>query len=221
MQNSTPYIDFHCHSYCENSTDIIEIVSVDPLKNKADHFHTFGYHPWWHDTFLEESELSLLKNYIIDKQNCLAIGECGLDKFIQTNDETQIHNFVEQIKIANLLNLPIIIHCVRKYEELIKIYKKYAKTEWVIHGFKRNKSVAKTLMDLGIRFSVAPHDEMTTTFIESLKYIPIESIHLETDSDRRTPIFKRYELYAELKNIPLVSVQEKLFENTKNLFRRF
>ena len=216
-----PYIDFHCHSYRENSTDVVEIVSTDPTHNGADFFHTVGYHPWWHPQELNLDEISQLKSHILSSEKCLAVGECGLDALKGASLEIQIENFVKQISLANDLQLPVIVHCVRKYDTLLQLYKKHAKTTWVIHGYKRNTTLAKKIIDLGIRLSVAPHPDMQEPFIECLKSLPYEMIHLETDSNRRTGIRERYEIFASLRGDDVESVKSKMYENTKKLFNRF
>ena len=220
IMSNVPYIDFHCHSYSENYIDVLEIVSTDPSRNVADGLHTIGFHPWWHLDPLQDEEISHLKKHILANKTCLAVGECGLDKFQGADLDLQIHNFELQIQLANALRLPLIVHCVRKYDSILQLFKKHAQTTWVIHGFKRDLDLATKMVDQGIRLSVAPHENMTPVFETCLKSLPLEMIHLETDSDRRTSIQERYQILADLRQDPVDEIRLKMYDNTKSLFRR-
>ncbi len=57
-------------------------------------------------------------------QNCFAIGECGLDSLVPIDQKIQEDVFVKQINIANEVKKPIIVHCVRKFYEVISFKKK-------------------------------------------------------------------------------------------------
>lgn len=218
MQDHKLIIDFHCHSRAESSVDRMEIVSCDPLKNISEGFHTIGYHPWWHHEHLTQKDLFLIENEISGNNNCLAIGECGLDKLKGAAEEIQTSNFLKQIEIANRLKAPVIIHCVKRYNELIYLYKKHAQTQWTVHGFSRNKILAKSLLDLGIRLSVAPHHAMTLSMTEMLRYLPNDMFFLETDSDRRTPIRERYALMAQIKSFNIEDLADIVHENVCAFF---
>lgn len=211
-------IDFHCHSRAEFSGDCIEIVSCDPIKNISGGFHTSGYHPWWHNDYLTAQELINIGKAYSENITCLAIGECGLDKLKGASEEIQTANFIKQIEIANRLNAPVIIHCVRKYNELISLFKRHAQTPWTVHGFSRNRILAKSLLDLGICLSVAPHHAMTFSMTDMLRYLPNDMFFLETDSDRRTSIRQRYALMAQIKSLDFEELADLVYENVCAFF---
>ena len=218
LRNNTKWIDFHCHSIFENDPECIEIVSCHPGKNTSEGFFTLGYHPWWSLKVLEAEQLDLLTQSYMLNNRCLGIGECGLDKLQGADFDIQIKNFECQVELANKLNAPVIIHCVRKFDALISVYKNMAKTKWVIHGFKRNKTLAKTIIDMDISISVAPYDHMNESFIEVLEYLPLDKFFIETDSDRRLTIRERYKIMSELRKLPEDSLKLQLFENVKVFF---
>ncbi|HMP28748.1 MAG TPA: TatD family hydrolase [Saprospiraceae bacterium] len=212
------YIDFHCHSLSNETDDLVEIVSFDPRKKFMDGLFTLGFHPWWTNGLLTDGQIEILRNVFLNNKKCLAIGECGLDKLQGAEESVQITNFEKQVELANLLDAPLIIHCVRKYDTLLSIYKNQAKTPWVIHGYKRNKILAKTLLDLNIGLSVAPYEMMPDSFLDTLSFIPMDKLHLETDSDRRLNIVTRYKILAELRKISLDQLILQLFNNCKIFF---
>ena len=56
--------------------------------------------------------------------SCLALGECGLDKKVQTPLDLQQEVFERQLTLAEKYKKPVIIHCVAAFQELIAIKKK-------------------------------------------------------------------------------------------------
>jgi TatD DNase family protein len=219
VESITEWIDFHCHSKHESKDLFVEeIVSCHPGKNTTDGLYTIGYHPWWSSGVLTSDQLNLIKNHYLHEDRCIALGECGLDKLQGGDSSVQIKNFELQVDIANQLKAPVIVHCVRKYDALLSIYRDMARTRWVIHGFKRNALLAKTILDLGISLSVAPYHHMNTSFTETLEMIPLNQLFLETDSDRRISIMERYNIMSSVRKIPTEVLKLQLIENCKILF---
>lgn len=214
------WIDFHCHSMYDQSADCIEIISCHPGRNTSEGLSTHGYHPWWTHNVLNEDQLNLLRALYQNSQNCLALGECGLDKMLGPEFDIQVKNFESQVHLANQINAPVIIHCVRKFDTLLSIYKNMAKTSWVIHGFKRNVTLLKTLLDCNISISVAPYQNMNISFEEALHYVPTDKVFIETDSDRRLSIKERYKIFSTLRKIPEDSLKLQMNENCKTLFNK-
>lgn len=66
--------------------------------------------------------------------------------------------FIQQIQIANQSKSPIVIHCVRAFDRMLRLRKRYGETPWVVHGFVRNKTLAGQVLDSGMYISVAPHE---------------------------------------------------------------
>jgi TatD DNase family protein len=91
--------------------------------------------------------------------------------------------------------------------------KNYGRTTWVIHGFVRNKILAKQVLDSGCYLSVAPCHQMTTTFSDTLVYIPLDRMFIETDSDFRADIKKRYELFSHLRKCSAYELKKVIFSN--------
>ena len=207
-----PFIDFHTHSEW-NGPEILEVVSLDGSKLKAAQFYTIGYHPWWLTDILNEDQLLLLKERYHKDNFCLGIGECGLDGLKEASVTIQETGFLQQIELANQLNAPVIIHCVRAFDRILQMKKNYGRTTWAIHGFVRNKILAKQVLDSGCYLSVAPSHQMTSTFSSTLEFIPLDRMFIETDSDFRADIKKRYELFSQLRKCSTYELQRVIFSN--------
>ena len=131
---------------------------------------------------------------------CSAVGECGLDARFPSEQETVFH---EQILLAEELKLPMVIHCVRKYYDVIRIRKaEHAAMPWLIHGFRGNRETGTALLQAGCLLSLSPVWLMHLE--EFPDWLPDGKFLLETDekNDLLEPV---YEHTANLLN---VSVEE-------------
>ena len=114
-------------------------------------YFSIGIHPW--DAYLQTSLSEFEKN--IQHPNCLAIGECGFDKIINIDLELQKVVFIYQLDLAVKFQKPVIIHCVKAYDELTEICATYhSKTALIIHGFNKSLQLAKQMIDKGFYISL-------------------------------------------------------------------
>ena len=212
------YIDFHTHKplYSADST-VLEVISMHQKIKYENEYFTVGHHPWWTNEALSEADLQNMETLLSDKY-CLGIGECGLDKLKGASKEIQEEVFYQHIMLANKNNVPLIVHCVRQYDQVLNFRKKYGKTPWVIHGFRRNQQLAKSLIDQGIMLSVSPLRQMNESFVEMLQFLPANSYFLETDSEYSLTIMERYQIMAELKNVNLEELKVQMKVNFDRFF---
>jgi len=212
-----PIIDFHTHSQREQN-EIIEVISLHPGKIKDKKYYTMGYHPWWTLDKLSLDELNVLKSAFLDDPFCLGLGEFGLDNLKGTNIDLQEDIFIQQLTIANEVNAPVVIHCVRAFDRMLRIRASLGHTPCVVHGFVRNKTLAKQILDKGIYLSLAPHEQMNPVFEEMLKYVPLDRIFIETDSETSFNISQRYCIFAALRNLSVEKIQEQMYTNFNHFY---
>ena len=166
---------------------ILEI--IEKYKNI---YGTYGIHP--HET---KNYKNLKKEEIIKKANLskkiIGIGETGLDYYYEHSDpRTQKKIFLEHIKAAQALNLPLIVH-TRSAEEdtyqILKAEKKFKDFKILIHCFTGSKEFAHKLIDLGCYISASgvvtfkKSKELSETFLS----LPNDKILVETDSPYLSP----------------------------------
>lgn len=204
-------IDFHTHKRRFPDAGM-EIISVHPGRHERTPWYTTGYHPWWRDGLLGEEELGWLHENLQDP-GCLAIGECGMDKLKGPGLSLQKQIFIQQVEVANAWNSPVVVHCVRAFHEVLDVHQSLAKTPWVIHGFVRNKTLAKQVLDRGIYLSLAPTKQPVATFEETLKYVPLDRIFLETDSETTWNIRERYQFFARLRYMVEEDLEKHIVDN--------
>ncbi len=217
MNPHAPFIDFHNHNIW-HSDDVIEVVSVHDSQVKKRVYYTVGYHPWWTEDLLSEKNLDMMRSSYISDPYCLGLGEFGLDSLKGPGLDIQEENFRKQIRIANEVSSPVVIHCVRAYDRIIRLRKELGKTDWVIHGFVRNKILARQLIDAGFYLSVAPCERMKLVFEEMLAYVPMDRIFIETDSEFTLNIQQRYTIFAQIREVDVTTLKMQLFDNFKTFY---
>lgn len=175
--------------------------------------YSIGIHPKDININSIEEQFSWLESNI--SGNCIAIGECGLDSFAEADLKIQEDVFLRQIKISNAVKKPIIIHCVRKFYEVIS-FKKYAERPMIIHGFNKKESIAKDLLKNNFYLSFGKAVLYNLSLQNTLKITPLNKIFLETDNDN----FDIRDLYfkaAEIKNISPESLYKQILENLETI----
>jgi TatD DNase family protein len=212
-----PYIDFHNHSIWHQS-DVIEVVSIhgNQIKNKK--FYTIGYHPWWTEKLLNIDQINFIESCYVNDNFCLGIGEFGLDKLKGADLDTQSIIMEQHLQLASKYNAPIVLHCVRSFERTLNFRRQYDDFPWVVHGFVRNKLLARQVLDAGILLSLAPHHEMNPVFEDMLKYVPLDKIFIETDSEFRVNIQERYRIFAAIRQRSVEEIKEIIFNNFRTFY---
>jgi TatD DNase family protein len=216
----TPYIDIHTHHSC-NADGILYLLNCFPeqgsVVDHADKTVSVGLHPWHVGKDNASSIIDLIQTSAT-YENVLAIGEIGLDRTTDTALSVQEMYFLKQIQIAESLNKPIIIHCVRCFPDILSIKKRVkASTPWLIHGFRNSNQIANDLIKQNCYLSFGEallfDKKNQDIFIE----MPLERVFLETD-ESEISISKIYTKAAHLKGLPLEVLKERLFNNYKTVF---
>jgi len=212
------FFNLHAHYSAKNNdeTAIISfsVAEKDKISDGLEAF-SIGLHPWFIDEKTLSKDLKEIANFA-EKSNCVAIGECGLCRLKGPELAVQAKVFSQQIEIANLAEKPMIIHCVRAFPELLAIKNEYHKaTPWIIHGYHGNREITRQLLKHNIYLSFG-ENRTPGKIAEILPEIPIERLFIETD-ESHTPIADLYQQVADIKNIPVEELKEKLIGNAKTL----
>jgi TatD DNase family protein len=209
------FINLHTHNDIEDS-DVIALLNRHQLEQDLpfldSKIYTVGLHPWHISEKTMDSDLNWLKKTIISP-NVIAIGECGLDRLIEVPMQLQEHVFKQHIAFSELLQKPLILHCVRAHERILQLRKQLKPTQsWVFHGFDKNLETGLKCIEAGCFLSFGSAILKNKTRFEGiLKAIPLNRIFFETDITN----YQIQEIYAfgskilELKNEDLVAQLEK------------
>lgn len=185
LPESGDYIDMHTHGGKPAAgVFIIECLMAHEEKLPADVpgvLYTFGIHPWFLNEINHKQLISSVENSV-SLPNMIAIGEAGFDKLRGPSPGLQREVFEEQVGIAEAHRKPVIIHCVKAWDELLAVQKKLRpKTPWMIHGFRGNVKLAKQLLSKGMYLSFWFDFVMRPDSAELITSLPHNKIFLETD----------------------------------------
>lgn len=206
-------INIHTHFETGRQIEVVSRTFNDVLPE----YFSFGIHPWEIDKW--ENKLGIFDSFLSLK-GCLAVGEIGLDKLKGPEINKQIAVFKHQIRFSEEFHLPVILHCVKAWNEL-KVLKRELnpKQPWIFHGFTKSTLTEEVLQE-GIYISIGNAILTSPTLQSALKNIPLNRLFLETD-DAECSIEDIYAKVSELKNIPLSQLQSQLEENFKNVFTKW
>ncbi len=168
---------------------------------------------------------------------CIGIGECGLDFFREDTEEIrlkQIECFKKQIELAIKYSKPLMIHCRSAYPETLEILESYKKNNPDLHAhfhfFTESIDIAKRIISNGWTLSYTGPITFAN-YDELLRYVPIDSIMIETDAPYASPKSKRgqrndprnvIEIGQKVSEIKGVSEEEffqKIRENVRRIFK--
>ncbi|MFZ4860573.1 TatD family hydrolase [Sphingobacterium sp. Mn56C] len=210
-----PYLDIHTHTVPKQPAifalrnKIIGRESIDEAVCSA------GIHPWYLDTDLEAQLLTLEEALTLPQ--VIAVGECGLDKLCATPWDKQLYIFEQQIQLANRVQKPLIIHCVKAYQEVMMLLEQHRVSVPVIfHGFHKKLPLAQTLLKKGYVLSLGP--SILKAGQDSLiKTLPLTNFFLETD-DKPVSIAAIYAYFCSVRNISMETLKTQLAQNLSRLF---
>ncbi len=211
------FINLHTHKY-SNQENILEIVNQYPQEFDAKILNfSIGIHPWHINESILYTDLQIIDKKLNSK-NCLALGECGLDKRIEIPLDLQIEVFEKQILLAQKHKKPLILHCVSAFQEVIEI-KKRMKIEVpiIIHGFSKNWQTAKQLLENGFYLSFGKYLIQNPELEIVFQNIPNNRFFLETDSSNYE-IEEIYAVASKYKKLEIDELKENIFENYKSVF---
>ena len=213
----TKFINLHTHKF-SNLSDVIEVVNQYPWEfDTSIPNYSIGIHPWYIDEKRLEKDLEVI-NEKLQLPECLALGECGLDKRIEIPLDLQFSVFKKQLEIVKQTNKPIVLHCVAAYDEVIAI-KREMKIEnpMIIHGFSKNEQVAKSLLNNGFYLSFGKYLLRNPDLEKVFTFAPENQVLLETDTIEES-IYQVYEKAASIKGISVEEMKTIVFTNFSRIF---
>ncbi|UOK41984.1 MULTISPECIES: TatD family hydrolase [Flavobacterium] len=207
---------FNIHTHkSTNQENVLEIVNQYPYEfDDTVQYFSIGIHPWYIDVDKTDEFLQIIENKL-QQQNCLALGECGLDKRIETSLEIQTAVFEKQLALAVKYQKPVILHCVSAYQEVIEIKKRFKiEVPMIIHGFSKNWQVAKSLLDNGFYLSFGKYLLRNPELASVFEQVPNDRFFLETDTIEES-ISDVYDKAAFIKKM---NVEQIIEDNFKLVF---
>lgn len=143
----------------------------------------WGMHPMYIHVH-HEGHLDVLRQQI-EAWRPVAVGEIGLDLFVPELDyATQERFFVAQLRLAKDYDLPVLLHCRRANDQVLKQLRKYRPRGGIAHAFSGSRQQAEAFIALGFKlgFGGAMTWSRASRLQALARELPLEAIVLETDS---------------------------------------
>jgi TatD DNase family protein len=224
------WIDSHCHLDFDDFPDSAALINSLQQSGcqrvlvpaiTAQYFHrllvfknikpsfvdiALGLHPYFLSNH-EMSHLDTLEQMIINPSPA-AIGEIGLDYMLdQSGFNKQLELFSAQLSMAKQHSLPVVVHCRKAHDQLLKLVKAEALTTGgFIHGFSGSKQQAGRYLDAGFTLGLggALTHQRAKAMHKLVAYLPDNGFVLETDSPDMAPSFAKGLTNTPL-NIPKIA----------------
>ena len=218
------FINIHGHRQANNIQEwvMMNLMAKDyPPDDIENGYYSVGLHPYNVGKVDDEDTLNKVR-LSTENLNVFAIGEIGLDKSIEAPLEHQMRVFEAQVEIAEFADLPVILHVVKAFNELVEFMKVHKPVvPMIIHGYNGSSQMAETLLNSGflLSFGEAIAKEHSK-IVESLLTVPVDKLFFETD-EGDLDIREIYHFAAEVKGISLDHLRVQIYENARTHLTRF
>jgi TatD DNase family protein len=250
----SPLVDTHCHLDEPSLADRLDKVLLDAgnagvnkfivpgvnpdcwgriariASSKPQVSAAYGVHPMFADSWSDEikEKFASLLPYSV------AVGEIGLDyRYSSQSRSAQVNTFRQQLRIAVIYGLPVLLHCRGAFRDLLDILaeEKVSRVGGIMHAFSGSPEIANECIKLGLLISVAGPVtyENAVRPVKVVQKIPVSSLVLETDSPDLAPFpcrgsvnepaFLPYiaDMVAKIKEMPYSEVAEITTLNSEKL----
>lgn len=206
------FFNIHTHSLVHPESEILAQSPDLFPSDKLPVYTSIGIHPWFLTEENAESQWKALQKQV-SHPSVLAIGEGGLDKLKGPDMELQVKILKQQVALSEEKSLPLIIHCVKAFNELIQLKKELRPHQpWIIHGFRGKEALAIDCIRHGFYLSYGEHFQEN-----ALKATPQEKLFIETD-ESEIPVQEIYQSIALVHGIGLQELLESVKKNVKEVF---
>lgn len=201
-------------------------------RGRRDLLAGYGLHPMFVAEH-KDRDLATIAEFI-EREGAVAVGECGLDFFVEGLDHDRQRTLFEaQITLARELELPLIVHARRAVDEVIQRLRRGRGVRGVVHSFSGSEEQARQLYTLGFHLGIG--GPVTYERAQRLRRLvatmPIEFLLLESDAPdqpnasargtRNEPASVREvaQVVADLRGVPLAEVAAATTANALRLFQ--
>ncbi|MCD8185125.1 MAG: TatD family hydrolase [Rikenellaceae bacterium] len=211
-----PYIDIHTH-HPHRQPGVLELYSYrlgsrEPLLAGK---YTAGIHPW-DAAAADVSELTFFDH---PHHGLIGIGEIGLDFARKETDRKKQTDLLRlQLAVAEKGRLPVLVHCVKAYNQITAESKHYCLPAVIFHGFTGSPTLMEQLVGSGWNLSFGYRMFDSPKTMQALKEIPADRFFLETDDGEKPEIGQLYQRTAELRMVSQESLKQQIFTNYNRIF---
>lgn len=172
-----------------------------------------------------EKEINFITEH---KDNIVGIAEIGLDLYEAEELDIQKKGLRKFINLAKDLNLPVVVHSRKAEEKTIEFLEGFKYSKVIMHCFSGSMKLVQRIIDNGWNLSIPATVKYSEHFQKIVEMTPIEQLFCETDSPFLHPekernnepanVIEGYKKIAEIKNLDLEEVKEKIWKNFRRDF---
>jgi TatD DNase family protein len=176
-----------------------------------------GIHPWNLTSENYDSQIAYIKR-TIRNDTVIALGEAGFDRLRGPEMSLQRKAFEEQVAISESYGKPVVIHCVKAWEDLLDSYRRIGPSlPWLIHGFHGKKELASSLLSKGMYLSFWFDFIVRPEAASLVSALPLNRIFLETDGSQ-TGIRDIYTKVSAHLGLTVEELKRQIFHNYCEFF---
>ena len=194
-------------------------------------YPALGIHPW-NVNVIQDKELQETIDFIQKQKGIVkAIGEIGLDYKYETIWEKQTMVFDKMLRLAETLELPVIIHSRGTTDKIVEILPSYRLKRVLLHWFSHPMSALSKALDNGYFITEGPPVTYSNGIREVVDKTPITNLLTETDGpvtywkqpfngQLTKPSYIRnvVEAVAEIKKMQVEEVAQQIIKNFEVFF---
>lgn len=152
-----------------------------------------------------------------DNRAIQAIGEIGLDYACTKDRATQLDVLRRQLELACRTGLPVVLHCVRAFEPLMRELTVCEPRAVIFHGFIGSPEQARQALARGYCLSFGERTFASPKSLRALRETPLGQLFFETD-DAAVAIEEIYARAAEALGMPEERLKRATLENYERIF---
>jgi len=211
-----PYVNIHTHEPALQE-DTISVVNVFPWdagepEPSGNLFFTAGIHPWFIEGVDVDENIKKIVMWL-EKGKLFGVGEAGLDAVRGAKPEVQEEVFVKHINLSEEYERPLVIHCVKAYNEILSLRKSCGASQpWLLHGFNSSPQMMKQMTDAGIFISLGAGLLKNKKLQQVCREVPAGMLFFENDVSG-TDIKTIYRKAAVVINVNIEELKDLVYKN--------
>jgi TatD DNase family protein len=220
---SIPYVDIHTHAVCYDEKTVT-VQNIFPGEGFAPfsgrNFYSVGLHPW-HTGSPHENNIALqMVKEALEFDHVIFVGEAGLDKLHNSDFAEQQRVFKAQAFMAEEFQYPLLIHCVKAYNEVFELKKSMQPAmPWIFHSYSGGLELTQQLLKLKFMFSFGNLlFNRNARVVEAFKWLTLDKIFFETD-ELEANVDVIYEQGAKIKGLPVEVLKDAVWKNFNRIER--
>ena len=219
-------IDFHTHinhfkaHQLSAGNDVLSVFSFSMGEDVREcNWMSIGWHPW-HIVENKVADTLLSLDKYIRHYNPAVIGECGIDKCCANTVSLALQQkvFEYHLQLSEKYSKPLVIHCVKSFNELVTIKRRYKpKQPWIVHGYNNNVQISQMLLNEGMLLSFGSALlKIDSNARKVLADIDNHLFFLETDG-KEVSIEEIYKVASEVRKTPVNVLENILQQNFERI----